>query len=47
MIGAAEGELKQSCDLEVSVTDLVLDPNDLDVFDLNLTAFPFLSVGLT
>lgn len=31
VIGAAKGELKQSGDLEVRVTGLVLDPNDPDV----------------
>ena len=31
VIGAAEGELKQSGDLEVSVTGLVLDPHDPEV----------------
>lgn len=31
VIGAAEGELKQSGNLEVSVTGLVLNPNDPDV----------------
>ncbi len=36
VIGAAEGELKQSGDLEVSVIGLVLDPNDPDVIGRNL-----------
>jgi len=31
VIGAAQGELKQSGKLEISVTGLVLDPNDPDV----------------